>query len=169
VRVHKGNVRSIGLGRGWGGARSNTIGREACSHLLGEQSYPCGDSLRRIASDASFFTACSASHGLFSRSASQPSPVIGEGPSLGRRSLGTVGRLDQGEEPRRTSSDADHRIGECASLALPFGRDAHEAARVHRGFRRRGSVAVDSARGSWRYRWCIFDDGSYRGIATKPC
>ena len=19
------------------------------------------------------------------------------------------------------------------------------------------------------YRWCVFDDGSYRGIATKPC
>jgi len=51
--------------------------------------------------------------------------------------------------PGRTGRHADHRISPkragCVSLPRPFGRDGHEAARVHRGSRRRGGVAAGGA------------------------
>jgi hypothetical protein len=40
---------------------------------------------------------------------------------------------------------APGRANVCVSLALPFVRDGHEAARVHRGSRWRGGVEPESA------------------------
>jgi hypothetical protein len=46
----------------------------------------------------------------------------------------------------------------CANLARPFWRDGHEAARVHRGSRRRGGVANRSPRAA---------GNTYRGLPDQ--